>query len=202
MCVKYLVFTGRPNAGKSSLIRLLVGLNVKTGKRAGTTRNIHKYTLDSGLVLVDMPGLGRMLGASKRLENMINDRIVHFLERQSLDIILPIHVFDLSTFVEVKQRLEKKGFISVDVELTQFLLRTLPQEPIVVANKIDKLSPQAQEKALIAFKQELGDNSEAFSLFSVSAKTSEGLSVLKQTVHQRLVDEGFSTPFRIAKSTK
>ena len=201
MCAKYLVFTGRPNAGKSSLIRFLIGLNVKTGKRAGTTRNIHKYTLDSGLVLVDMPGLGRMLGASKRLENMINDRIVHFLERQSLDIILPIHVFDLSTFLEVKHRLERKGFISVDVEMTQFLLRTLTREPIVVANKIDKLSPQAQERALTAFKQEVGDKSEAFSLFSVSAKTSEGLGLLKQTMHQRLVDEGFSTPFKIGRST-
>jgi GTP-binding protein EngB required for normal cell division len=191
---------GRPNAGKSSLIRLLIGLNVKTGKRAGTTRNIHQYTLDSGLVLVDMPGLGRMLGASKRLENMINDRIIHFLERQSQDIILPIHVFDLSTFLEVKQRLEKKGFISVDVEMTQFLLRTLPREPIVVANKIDKLSPQLQEKALTAYRHELGDESEAFSLFSVSAKTSEGLGLLKQTMHQRLVEEGFPAPFKIART--
>ena len=198
MCAKYLVVTGRPNAGKSSLIRLLVGLNVKTGKRAGTTRNIHKYPLDSGLVLIDMPGLGRMLGASKRLENMINDRIIQFLERQSQNIILTIHVFDLSTFLEVKQRLEKKGFISIDVEMTQFLLRTLPRRPIVVANKIDKLNPQAQANALAAFRHELGDKSEAFSLFLVSAKTSEGLGLLKQTLHQRLVDEGFSTPFKIA----
>lgn len=201
MCAKYLVFTGRPNAGKSSLIRHLIGFTVKTGKRAGTTRNIHKYKLDSDLVLVDMPGLGRMLGASKRLENMINDRIIHFLEQQSLNIILPIHVFDLSTFLEVKDRLEKKGFISVDVEMTQFLLRTLPQRPIVVANKIDKLSVEAQENALTTFRQELGDESEAFSLFSVSAKTLEGLGLLKQTMHQRLVDAGFSTPFKIARTT-
>lgn len=197
MCAKYIVFTGRPNAGKSSLIRLLTGLNVKTGKRAGTTRNIQRYPLNSGLVLVDMPGLGRMLGASKRLENMINDRIIQFLERQSQDIILTVHVFDLSTFLEVKDRLEKKGFISVDVEMTQFLLRTQPQQPIVVANKIDKLSSNAQEAALTAFIYEVSDESTDFPLLSVSAKTSQGLRLLKQLIHQRLVDEGFSTPFTI-----
>ncbi|NIQ04188.1 MAG: hypothetical protein GWO20_00185, partial [Candidatus Korarchaeota archaeon] len=35
---KYLVFTGRPNAGKSTIIREVVGLDVATGKRPGTTR--------------------------------------------------------------------------------------------------------------------------------------------------------------------
>jgi GTP-binding protein EngB required for normal cell division len=144
-----------------------------------------------------MPGLGRMLGASKRLENMINDRIIQFLERQSQDIILTIHVFDLSTFLEVKDRLEKKGFISVDVEMTQFLLRTLPQRPIIVANKIDKLSSNAQVAALTAFIYDVSDGPTDFPLLSVSAKTSQGLRFLKQLIHQRLVDEGFSTPFRI-----
>lgn len=197
MCAKYLVFTGRPNAGKSSLIRLLAGLNVKTGKRAGTTRNIQRYPLDSGLVLVDMPGLGRMLGASKRLENMINDRILQFLEKQSQDIVLAIHVFDLSTFLEVTNRLEKKGFISVDVEMTQFLLQTLPQRLIVVANKIDKLGITGRETALSAFMHEVGNESPNFSIFLASAKTSDGIGPLKQMIHQSLVNEGFATPFKI-----
>ena len=68
---KYLVFSGRPNTGKSSIIREVVGLDVATGKRPGTTRRISKYPLNHGLVLVDMPGFGRMIGASKRLEDRI-----------------------------------------------------------------------------------------------------------------------------------
>ena len=72
---KYLVFTGRPNAGKSSLIKEITGLNIKTGKHAGTTRKISYYQLSGGLVLVDLPGLGKMAGVSKKFEERINPSI-------------------------------------------------------------------------------------------------------------------------------
>ena len=74
---KYLVFTGRPNAGKSSIIKEIIGLDIATGKRPGTTRSISKHLLSHGLVLVDMPGFGRMLGARKRLEDKIKDQTGH-----------------------------------------------------------------------------------------------------------------------------
>jgi hypothetical protein len=45
--------------------------------------------------------------------------------------------------------------------------------------------------------REVGDESTDFPIFSVSAKTSQGLGLLKQMIHQRLVDEGFLTPFKI-----
>jgi len=35
---RYLVFTGRPNSGKSSIIRRITGLRTRSGKRPGTTR--------------------------------------------------------------------------------------------------------------------------------------------------------------------
>ena len=60
---EYLVLTGRPNAGKSSIIKEVVNLDVVIGKKPGTTRNISKYPLGSGLVIVDMPGFGRNQGA-------------------------------------------------------------------------------------------------------------------------------------------
>ena len=93
---KFLVFTGRPNAGKSSIIREVVGLDVTTGKRPGTTRRISKYPLNHGLVLVDMPGFGKMIGASKRVENRINIRIIRFFEYNAQNIVLAVHVLDLS----------------------------------------------------------------------------------------------------------
>ena len=108
MLEEYLVFTGRPNAGKSSIIREIVGLNVATGKHPGTTRNISKHPLNSGLVLVDMPGFGRIMGVSKRLENMMKNRIIRFLESNAQNIALAIHVLDISTFLETSLRLEKK----------------------------------------------------------------------------------------------
>jgi hypothetical protein len=34
-------------------------------------------------------------------------------------------------------------------------------------------------------------------VFPVSAKTGKGLSILKSTVHEKLVAKGYSTPFRV-----
>lgn len=105
---EYLVFTGRPNAGKSRVIRKLFGLDVATGKRPETTRRIQKYPLSRGLILIDMPGFGTMMGASKRFEDKMNDMIIRFLQFKAGKIALAVHVLDISTFLEVTWRLEKR----------------------------------------------------------------------------------------------
>jgi small GTP-binding protein len=199
MYEKYLVFTGRPNAGKSSIINEIVGLNIATGKHPGTTRNISKYPLNNGLILVDMPGFGRMRGVSMSLQNMRKNRIIRFLETNAQNITLAIHVLDISTFLEVTWRLEKKGFISVDVEIVQFLEKMLGSLPLVAANKIDKRNKSEININLQEFihqisnghPMEVKDN-----IFPVSAKTGEGLGFLKNAIHERLVIKGFRTPFK------
>lgn len=199
MLEEYLVFTGRPNAGKSGIIREIVGLDVATGKRPGTTRNISKHPLSHGLVLVDMPGFGRMMGASKRLENMINNRIIRFLESNAKSIVLAVHVLDISSFLEVTWRLEKKGFMSVDVEMVQFLAKTLGGFPLVAANKIDKVDKEEIEANLKEFMYRVSNGHPlevASYVFPVSAKTGEGLGSLKSAIHERLVAKGYRTPFR------
>jgi len=197
---RYLVFTGRPNAGKSSIIREVVGLDVAIGKRPGTTRRISKYPLSGDLVLVDMPGFGRMMGASKRLEDKIHDQIIKFLESYAQSIALAVHVLDISTFLEVTWRLEKKGFISVDVEMVQFLTETLGEFPLVAANKIDKADKEELEVNLEEFIHQIG-KSYPFAVgehvFPVSAKTREGLDALKNSIHKRLVAKGYRTPFKV-----
>lgn len=195
----YLVFTGRPNAGKSSIIREVVGLDVATGKRPGTTRRISKYPLSHGLVLVDMPGFGRMTGVSKRLENKVKDGIIKFLESTAQDIVLAVHVLDISTFLEVTWRLEKKGVMSLDVEMVQFLSKILGRFPLVAANKIDNAGEEEIRVNLEEFMYRIsgGYSSEiANYVFPVSAKTGKGLSALKNTIHRRLVEKGYRTPFK------
>jgi GTP-binding protein EngB required for normal cell division len=80
---EYLVFTGRPNAGKSSIIKEALGVDVSTGKRPGTTRRISEHPMSRGLFLVDMPGYGRILRASRAEEERIKDRIIDFLENNT-----------------------------------------------------------------------------------------------------------------------
>lgn len=195
---EYLVFTGRPNAGKSSIIREVVGLDVATGKHPGTTRRISEYPLSRGLFLVDMPGFGKMMRASKRLEEKINDEIINFLESNAQKIVLAVHVLDISTFLEVTWRLEKKGIISVDVEMVQFLAKTLGEFPLVAANKIDKTDEIEANLSEFMYRISDGDPLDVQGyVFPVSAKTGEGLGALKSAVHERLVAKRYRTPFKI-----
>jgi len=197
---KYVVFTGRPNAGKSSLIKELSGLNIATGKRPGTTRTIKKYAINDGLFLVDLPGLGKMMGVSKRFEEKVNRRIVEFLESNAQNIVLAVAVLDISTFLEVTWRLEKKGFQSVDVEMVKFLEANLGEFPVVVANKTDKTTSKELEANLNEFINRISDKNPSAvegSVFTASLKTGKGVGALKSAIHTRLRAKGYKTQFKI-----
>jgi GTP-binding protein EngB required for normal cell division len=197
---KYFVFTGRPNAGKSSIIKELTGLKITTGKRPGTTRKISKYPLSDGLVLVDLPGLGKMTGVSKQHEEKVNKQIVEFLETNAQNIVLAVAVLDISTFIEVTWRLEKKGIMSVDVEMVKFLATNLGEFPLVAANKIDKTNKKELEANLTEFIYSISNGDPAAvkdHVFPVSAKKGTGVGELKAVIHERLVAKGYKTPFKL-----
>ena len=195
----YAVFTGRPNAGKSSLVKELTGLNIRTGKRPGTTRKVTKYPLNDGLVLIDLPGLGKMSGASKQYEEKVNRQIIKFLESNAKDIVLAVAVLDITTFLEVTWRLEKKGIMSVDVEMVKFLTDIIGEFPLVAANKIDKTNKVELEANLNEFINRIsnGDPAKVKNyVFPISAKNGAGIGELKSTIHTRLVEKGYKTPFK------
>ncbi|MDQ1279088.1 MAG: hypothetical protein QG670_348 [Thermoproteota archaeon] len=199
MSEKFLVFTGRPNAGKSSIIREVTRLDVKVGKKPGTTRWIHEFPLSKGLILVDMPGYGRIMGISEHLQDKNNRRIIYFLESNAEKIALVIHVLDISTFSEVTERLGKKNFISVDVEMIQLLTKTTGEPPLIAANKIDKTDKAIVDSNLKELKLQIsGTNHSSIDslIFPVSAKTGDGLGYLKKAIHEKLVAKGYKTPFK------
>ena len=199
MSERYLVFTGRPNSGKSIIIRKITGLKTRSGKRPGTTRRVSAIPLSQGLSLVDMPGYGRITGAAKDFTENVKDDITDFIEEKGGDIVLAVHVLDLSTFMEVALRQERKGLIPLDQEMIHYLRESTGEPPLVAANKIDRVggardSLLEELRLLIAS----GDPSEPdCPIFPVSAKTGEGMGVLKDAIHRRLVEEGFRTPFKI-----
>jgi GTP-binding protein EngB required for normal cell division len=194
---KFLVFTGRPNSGKSSIIRKLTGLNTRSGKRPGTTRRVSVYPLSQGLKLVDMPGYGRITGASKGTVNRVKDEILDFIETNRNVIALTVHVLDLSTFVEVTCRMEKKGIIPLDLEMIQYIGESTGEMPLVAANKMDKIKGD-RDHLLIELRNridfasftELGGQ-----IFVVSARTGEGLGALKDAIHRKLTIKGLRTSF-------
>jgi GTP-binding protein EngB required for normal cell division len=192
----FLVFTGRPNAGKSSIIRAITGLKVIVGKDPGTTRKIEMYSLAPMLTLVDMPGYGRSLRGGRDAEDQTKDQILNFIDENALRIALAIHVVNTSTFIETVGRLGKKGFISVDVEMVHYMKRDLGIQTIVAANKIDKSGEAEIRDNLEALIEEMGPS---IKVFPVSARTEQGIGALKDEVHRKLVDRGHKNPFELVR---
>jgi GTP-binding protein EngB required for normal cell division len=193
----FLVFTGRPNSGKSSLIRKITGLNTRSGKRPGTTRRVSVYPLSRGLSLVDMPGYGRITGTSRATQNLVKDEVLDFIESQGDAIALAVHVLDLSTFKEVADRMERKGIIPLDLEMIQYIEESIGEMPLVTANKVDKIKgDRTPHLAELKDRIDEGSLSEIGCLIlPVSASTEEGLGALKDVIHRKLSDKGFRAPF-------
>ncbi len=202
---RYIIFTGRPNAGKSTTIRALTGVKVPIGKRPGTTRKINKYQIDKDLYLVDMPGYGRKLGAHKNVEDRTKTQILRFIEREAKNIVAAIHVFNINTFIETEKRMARKGLISIDIEMVQYIAEQLGHFPFVAANKIDKGSEQEIMENLDAFLYGVSDGDPAVIVdyvFPISAKKKVGVGQLKSSLVQRLVKAGFNTPFSDIRNRK
>jgi GTP-binding protein EngB required for normal cell division len=194
----YVIFTGRPNAGKSTVIRALTGLKISIGKRPGTTTKINKYQISQDLYIVDMPGYGTKIDATKRWEDKTKDRILDFIEQYADDIVAVVHVLNISTFIETEERLAKKGFISIDVEMIQYLEENLAEYPLVAANKIDKGNDSEIMQNLDAFLNSLSDGEPqtvASYVFPISAKKGVGIGALKNELVSRLYKSGFMNPF-------
>jgi len=193
---QYLVFTGRPNAGKSSIIRAVTGLKVDVGKDPGTTQRIMRHQIAEGLTLIDMPGYGRSLHGGRDAEERTKDDILAFLKDNSRDIALAIHVVNISTFLETEARLAKKGFIPIDVEMVHYLKRDLGVTVLVAMNKIDKGPQDYIMDNVEALKEGLGPS---IPVFPLSARTGDGVGPLKDEVRKRLGNKGFTSPFELIR---
>ena len=193
----YIVFTGRPNAGKSTVIRALTGLKLPIGKRPGTTTSIKRYPVAPGLTLVDMPGYGSKAGGSRKWEDMTKDSILDFIEDHKGSIAAAVQVVNITTFLETEERLSRKGIMSLDVEMVGYLRDTLGALPLVAANKIDKGGEDEVVANLEAFIAGISESDPGArdSVFPVSAKTGVGVGRLKERLVKVLRDAGYRDPF-------
>jgi GTP-binding protein EngB required for normal cell division len=187
MNLTYLIpISGRPNAGKTSLVNYIARTKRPVGKYAGTTLKIIPVPLIKNLSLVDLPGFGRITKRSKQMENKLKDAIVQFYEDPKNRILMAIHVIDLSTFHYMVESLEKKNIIPLDIEMIQFITEVTNFPPIVVFNKIDKLKKAAIDQNLQLFKSY---NIPEIEEFIVSLKTKEGCRVLRNRIKAIAVEK-------------
>jgi small GTP-binding protein len=185
--MKEIIFVGRSNVGKSTLITALTGKKLPAGRRPGVTRK-PAHVPYQNIQITDMPGYGFMSGASEESQEAIKDNIVHYIEKNAGNIMLAVMVVDSKSFAQIVDRWSGKNEIPVDVELFEFL-HDVKIDVIVAANKIDKVKDIDQTLNEIAerlgmmppWKQWL-DN-----MVPLSAKKGE-VSGLKKLIQKRLED--------------
>ena len=133
-----ILFAGRSNVGKSSIIKELFGADVKVGRRPGVTlRPLHVRFSD--LLITDMPGFGFMSGIKERKQDIVKDQVVHYIETNAKRIKIGVLVIDAPSFPEIVERWGSRAQIPIDIEMFGFL-KEVGIETLIAANKIDKVS--------------------------------------------------------------
>jgi len=162
------VFTGRSNVGKSSLINRLTGNGklARTSSTPGKTQSINYYRLNRTFFFVDLPGFG-YAKAGKASIRKWRDLIERYFHIQST-IALVIQLVD-----------SRMPPTEMDLQLSEWL-DELQLPRMVVATKTDKLSNNQKSKQLRLISSSMGGGSIVMS----SAKTGEGCREIWKQVQQ------------------
>ncbi|AFN04463.1 GTP-binding protein [Pyrococcus furiosus COM1] len=177
-----IVFVGRSNVGKSTLIYQLTGKKVRRGKRPGVTRKIIEIEWRNHKI-IDMPGFGFMAGLPKEVQERIKDEIVHFIENNAKNIDVAVLVVDGKAAPEIIERWEKRGEIPIDVEFYQFLT-DLEIPTIVAVNKIDKIKNVQGVIYFLAEKFGVPFSEIEKVFVPISAKFGTNIEVLKGRINE------------------
>ena len=121
------VFVGRSNVGKSSLLNALYNQKIAyVGKTPGKTRLINFFDIDNEYTAVDVPGYGyarRSKEEAVEYAKMMDD---YFSRKDRIKLVVMI----------TDSRI---GLTEDDLDMKEYL-EDLNIEYVIVANKIDKLS--------------------------------------------------------------
>jgi small GTP-binding protein len=150
------VFIGRSNVGKSTLMKELIGAKVRIGRRPGVTQRPNYYKF-SDLLITDMPGYGYMKNVDRKKQDRIRDLIVKYFEDNAHRIACAVQVIDAKSFTEVADRWDGRGQVPIDIELFEFL-RDLNIPVIVAVNKIDNIYEKQKGMVLDDIVLRLGFN--------------------------------------------
>jgi small GTP-binding protein len=133
------VFLGRSNVGKSTLMRELTGHDFTTGRKPGVTRSPNHYDwAPESFMFTDLPGFGFMKGVSEGQREQIKTDIVRYVESNADDILAGVLVVDGKSVIDIIDRHSGPDEIPHDVELFYFL-DDLNVPAVVAVNKMDKV---------------------------------------------------------------
>jgi small GTP-binding protein len=144
------VFVGRSNVGKSTVMREITGHTFDTGRRPGVTQSPNFYDWASEDFLVsDLPGFGFMEGVPEERREAIKTDIVRYVEEHADAILVAVLVLDGNAVVDIIDRHEERGEVPHDVDMYGFL-REMGVPVVLAANKMDKVEDRDERLDEIA----------------------------------------------------
>lgn len=167
------VFAGRSNVGKSSLINKLLNRKslARVSSKPGKTATINFYNLD-GARLVDLPGYGFAKVSASEKQRWAELIDGYFAQERDLRLVVLL--------IDSRHAPSKD-----DLTMLNFLIEgEFPM--VIVLTKIDKLKPTERKARLAAFPDELDVDAEHMLPFS--AETGEGVEQLRDIITECMAD--------------
>ena len=171
-----ILFLGRSNAGKSSLINKLcnqVGL-CRVSKMPGRTQALNVFTLNNQNRIIDAPGYGYAKVSGELKKNWLEFVLSYCQQRVALKAVVVI--------MDVRHPLSADDLLWLDA------LESLDHPVVLIANKIDKISKQVLSKTIKHIRSYLQqyDKRDKF-LYAVSAKNGLGVELLSEQLATFLI---------------
>jgi GTP-binding protein len=173
------VFLGRSNVGKSSLINRLLGVRglARTSSRPGRTQSVNFYRVNDACWFVDLPGYG-YAAVPEAVRQSWAPMVESFLERRAERIALALVVIDARHPASDLDRVMRDWLEAKELSY------------VVAATKSDKLSGNERARAERRLRAEFADRSGAGPVL-VSATTGLGVREV-----WRYLDRALESPRR------
>ncbi|SFT41785.1 GTP-binding protein [Lachnospiraceae bacterium XBD2001] len=166
---------GFPNVGKSTLLSRLTNANPEIANYHFTTLNPILGVVDledgKGFVMADIPGL--IEGASEGVG--LGHEFLRHIERTKV----LLHLVDGAS---VEGRDPVEDIKTINEELSAYNMDLMSKPQIIVANKMDAVSPEEKEAILAKLREAFPDNK----IFVISAVSGEGIDPLIREVAAEL----------------
>ncbi|TPR54269.1 ribosome biogenesis GTP-binding protein YihA/YsxC [Metamycoplasma neophronis] len=153
-----IVFWGRSNVGKSSLINALAKQKIaKTSSTPGRTRLINYFKTDTGKIIVDLPGYG-YAAMSKKSQDKVAGIIDYYFRNDTNPKTVCILID------------AKVGFMPIDLEMIEYI-QELGIKFDIIITKIDKANQSQKHKV----KQQALTFTNDINIFMISSEKKIGL---------------------------
>lgn len=166
------VFLGRSNVGKSSLINRLLGVKglARTSSQPGRTQCVNFYRVNDRLWFVDLPGYG-YARVPERVRRQWGPLVEGFLERRREEIACAVLLVDSRRRPTEHDRLMAEWLDDREIDY------------LVAATKADKLSGNDRQRARKGLKETWPDGPPAM---LVSSASGHGIKELWRGVDEAL----------------